>query len=214
MPTPLPPASDLTGASITEGQAKTWFGNLRLYLAGLLGSDGNAATARAALGAAAAGHTHTLADITGAQPVSKTGDTMTGDLTIQGGKLTVKADGLGTNGAIDIADSAGAGGKKTVYAGGGEVGFKSGSGSAIAKVNESGQMWASGYGWLHDYFASADPMALWGSNRATNNDAGFGYFLNGWEVYKSAAGKIQTRPVITFNSACANCANCADCANA
>ena len=43
--TALPPIADLTGASITEAQAKTWFSNLRGYLSGMFGDDGNITTA-------------------------------------------------------------------------------------------------------------------------------------------------------------------------
>lgn len=46
----LPTISALTGAATTEGQAKQWFGELRDYLAGLLGVEGTPAAARAALG--------------------------------------------------------------------------------------------------------------------------------------------------------------------
>lgn len=46
----LPSISALTGAATTEAQAKQWFGELRSYLAGLLGVEGTPAAARAALG--------------------------------------------------------------------------------------------------------------------------------------------------------------------
>lgn len=54
MPTPLPATLDFTGASVTEDGFKAALTDLRAYLAGLLGTDGVAATARAALGVAAA----------------------------------------------------------------------------------------------------------------------------------------------------------------
>lgn len=50
MPTALPPASDFTGAAVTEGGFKTAITNLRAFLSDLLGADGTAATARTALG--------------------------------------------------------------------------------------------------------------------------------------------------------------------
>lgn len=50
MPTPLPASTDFTDSSVTEGGAKTFVTNLRAFLAGLLGTDGAAATARTALG--------------------------------------------------------------------------------------------------------------------------------------------------------------------
>jgi hypothetical protein len=46
----LPPSSDFTGASVTEGAFKTAITNLRDYLSGLLGSDGTIATAQSTLG--------------------------------------------------------------------------------------------------------------------------------------------------------------------
>lgn len=49
MTTALDPIANLTGAGVTEAGAKTWFTNMRAYLAGLFGTDGDIATARAAL---------------------------------------------------------------------------------------------------------------------------------------------------------------------
>lgn len=48
--TALPPIVQATGASVTEGEFKTFLSDLRAFLAGLLGTDGNAATARSSLG--------------------------------------------------------------------------------------------------------------------------------------------------------------------
>lgn len=45
----LPVSTDLTGSSITEAQAKTWFTQLRDFLSGLLGTAGTISTALAAL---------------------------------------------------------------------------------------------------------------------------------------------------------------------
>ena len=47
--TALPSSSTLTASTATEGDAKTWFSNVRSYLSGLLGDDGTKATALAAL---------------------------------------------------------------------------------------------------------------------------------------------------------------------
>lgn len=55
MPTALPPASDATGASRTEGQIKTFFTAQRGFLAGLFGTDGVIATALSSLGIGTAG---------------------------------------------------------------------------------------------------------------------------------------------------------------
>ena len=48
--TALPPKASLTGQTVTQGQFKTALDTVNDYLTGLLGSDGNPATARAALG--------------------------------------------------------------------------------------------------------------------------------------------------------------------
>ncbi len=48
--TPLPPSADFTGSEVSEGGFKTAISNLRSYLAHLLGTDGEPATAQAALG--------------------------------------------------------------------------------------------------------------------------------------------------------------------
>lgn len=50
MTTALPPSSDFTGPSVTEGGFKTGIAALRDYLSGLFGSDGSVATARTGLG--------------------------------------------------------------------------------------------------------------------------------------------------------------------
>ena len=50
MATSLPPKSDFTGGSQTQGEVKTAINNLRDFLSGLLGTDGTAATAQSQLG--------------------------------------------------------------------------------------------------------------------------------------------------------------------
>lgn len=62
MPTPLPPATDMTGSGTTKGGFKTAITALRDFLAGLLGTSGTLADARAALGTPLAA---TLARTTG-----------------------------------------------------------------------------------------------------------------------------------------------------
>jgi hypothetical protein len=49
MPT-LPDSSDITGSTITEGQAKTWFSSVRTFIATMLGSGGTQGEALTALG--------------------------------------------------------------------------------------------------------------------------------------------------------------------
>lgn len=51
----LPPISNFTGSTVTEGQFKTALSDLRGYLAGLLGTDGAMATALATMGALLSG---------------------------------------------------------------------------------------------------------------------------------------------------------------
>lgn len=51
MPTALPPSSDFTGASVTEGGFKSAISAMRSFLSGLLGTDGATQTALATLGA-------------------------------------------------------------------------------------------------------------------------------------------------------------------
>lgn len=75
---------------------------------------------------------------------------------------------------------------------------------------QAGGIWSLQYGWLHDRFANANPAANWGAARALNGNSGYGYVVNGWEVFNSGGGTTQTRQVITYNANCANCANC-DC---
>ena len=62
--TALPPISNFTGSTVTEGQFKTALTDLRAYLAGLLGADGNTATALAALGALGSGYQYKTAAYT------------------------------------------------------------------------------------------------------------------------------------------------------
>lgn len=47
----LPPTTDITGSTITEGQAKTWFGGVRTFIAQFLGTAGTQSEALATIGA-------------------------------------------------------------------------------------------------------------------------------------------------------------------
>jgi hypothetical protein len=49
MPT-LPPSSDITGSTITEGQAKTWLASVRTFIATFLGTGGTQTEALTAIG--------------------------------------------------------------------------------------------------------------------------------------------------------------------
>lgn len=63
--TALPPATNFTGAGVTEGQFKAAVTDLRGYLNGLLGADGTTATARSTLGLATVASTGRYTDLTG-----------------------------------------------------------------------------------------------------------------------------------------------------
>ena len=60
----LPPISNFTGSTVTEGQFKTALSDLRSYLAGLLGTDGNPATALTTLGSLGSGYVSKTATYT------------------------------------------------------------------------------------------------------------------------------------------------------
>jgi len=60
----LPPISNFTGSTVTEGQFKTALSDLRSYLAGLLGTDGSAATALITLGSLGSGYVSKTATYT------------------------------------------------------------------------------------------------------------------------------------------------------
>jgi len=84
--TALPPASDFTGAAVTEAEFKTATTNQRAYLAGLMGADGTIATAKGTLLIAAADvvdfATAVAADATVAANTAKvTNATHSGDVT-------------------------------------------------------------------------------------------------------------------------------------
>ncbi|MCS6767049.1 MAG: hypothetical protein MO847_11975 [Candidatus Protistobacter heckmanni] len=86
--------------------------------------------------------------------VAKSGDPMTGNLIMQGGRLQVKADAAGTSAWIEMFDDESPNGKKYVHANANLIGFVGGDGSWKQYVSEAGQVWTANYGWLHDYFFS------------------------------------------------------------
>ena len=100
--TALPPKANLTGPTVTQGQFKTALDTVNDYLTGLLGADGTPATARAALGVinATAPTSAQVISALGFTPystasavgkVDKTGDTMTGNLTMSGSANVVSS---------------------------------------------------------------------------------------------------------------------------
>lgn len=66
----LPPSTDFTGSSVTEGQFKTALTALRTYLADLFGADGLKTTALATLGAATPAELQAARDDTEADKIA------------------------------------------------------------------------------------------------------------------------------------------------
>src|SRR5258708_34992136 len=64
-PAPLPPASNFTGATVTQGQFKTALTNLVAYLTCVLGPDGTPATTKGRLGLASVASTGAYGDLSG-----------------------------------------------------------------------------------------------------------------------------------------------------
>jgi hypothetical protein len=127
----LPPKSSFTGTSVTQGQFKTALDTLNDYLTGLLGSDGTAATAKAALGVVtptpptatevvtALGYTpYNVASA--AAKLDKTGGTMTGSITLASGAVIYSSQ----SGAADNARN---------------TGYKMNDGQDIGEMNRSNQ---------------------------------------------------------------------------
>lgn len=76
------------------------------------------------------------------------------------------------------------------------------NGSQQVTLNTSGQLWASNYGWLHDYFARRPTAAGMGVTRTTNCAAGDTPTSFGYEVYDVGDGRHQVR---YFRVNCTNC---------
>jgi hypothetical protein len=143
--------------------------------------------------------------------VAKAGDTMTGQLTIQN-RLRV---GEGTSAWIDLTDDESPNGVKRIHANSNLVGFVGGDGNWKQYVNESGQMWAANYGWLHERFATRE--TVWGQGGA--RDTGYrtncgnincnSWTNNGYEIFDVGDGRHQLRAYyglrISWNCDC-NCA--------
>lgn len=107
-PVALPPAVNFTGATVTQGQFKTALSGTIAYLTCLLGTDGSAATARAALGLAPVAASGSYADLTGLPALSLGGD-VTGGI---GANSVGKIQGRG------VSASAPSNGQALVFVGG------------------------------------------------------------------------------------------------
>lgn len=160
----------------------------------------------------AAGNVAVNVDLSGR--VAKSGDTMTGQLTVQN-RLRV---GDGGSAWIDLTDDESPNGVKRVHANSNLVGFVGGDGNWKQYVNESGQVWAANYGWLHDRFAHATTIlgqAGTGDHGVRNNcgNVNCNQVINcGYEVFNAGGGQHQVRYYIEGYNVSWNC-NCAcDCA--
>ena len=80
--------------------------------------------------------------------VAKTGDTMTGRLTLPSATITSTAP------QIDFTDTD-QGTTRYLHVNGNLMGFLNTGGGWDLYANNSGQVWAANYGWLHDYFFSS-----------------------------------------------------------
>lgn len=73
-PAPLPPASNFTGATVTQGEFKTALTNLVAYLTCVLGSDGTPTTAKSRLGLAVVASSGAYGDLSGRPSPAPGGD--------------------------------------------------------------------------------------------------------------------------------------------
>jgi len=73
-PAPLPPASNFTGATISQGQFKTAITGMVAYLTCVLGTDGTAPTAKSRLGLATVATSGAYGDLSGRPSLTPGGD--------------------------------------------------------------------------------------------------------------------------------------------
>ena len=107
-PTALPPAVNFTGATVTQGQFKTSLTNMVSYLTCLFGTDGSAATAKAALGFAPVASSGSYNDLSNLPSLGLGGD-VTGGLGANSvGKIQGRA----------VSSAAPANGQALVFVGG------------------------------------------------------------------------------------------------
>lgn len=105
-------------------------------------------------------------------------------------------------------------GNKYIHANGGLIGFLNGSGSWELYTNNSGQVWTSNYGWLHDYFFNnVANCGGEGTGSPAINCYGSGAVVSGYrhELIDNG-GQIQIRTVNYLSNCNCNCnCNCATC---
>ena len=212
--TALPSKPSFTGSTVTQGQFKTALDNLNDYLTGLFGSDGTVATARSTLSivnpsnptyaqvVSALGYTPYNA-ASAAGKLDKSGDTMTGNLTIQNTAPTI---------IMQDTDNV----TRQLHVNGNLMGFLKSDGNWDFYANNSGQVWSADYGWLHERFAHATPVAGQGptGDHGVRNNCGninCNTLVNcGYEVYNAGGGQQRLRYYIEGYNVSWNC-NC-DCA--
>ena len=111
-PAPLPPASNFTGATISQGQFKTAISNLVAYLTCVLGTDGTAATAKSRLGLATVATSGAYGDLAGRPLLTPGGD-------IQGS--SIGAATVARLQGVAVSPAAPANGQGLVYSGGSQL---------------------------------------------------------------------------------------------
>lgn len=135
--------------------------------------------------------------------VAKTGDTMTGRLTLPSATITSTAP------QIDFTDTD-QGTTRYLHVNGNLMGFLNTGGGWDLYANNSGQVWAANYGWLHDYFFRQ--VANCAANPGTGDNAincyGGGN-INSGRIHEliDEGGQIRLRSVNYFTNCNCNC-NC------
>lgn len=134
--------------------------------------------------------------------VAKTGDTMTGRLTLPSATITSTAP------QIDFTDTD-QGTTRYLHVNGNLMGFLNTGGGWDVYANNSGQVWAANYGWLHDYFfSSVGNCGGWGTSSPAINCYGGGNIVSGYrhELIDNG-GQIALRTVNWLTNCNCNC-NC------
>lgn len=138
--------------------------------------------------------------------VAKSGDTMTGRLTLSSATITSTAP------QIDFTDTD-QGTTRYLHVNGNLMGFLNTGGGWDLYANNSGQVWAANYGWLHDYFFRQ--VANCAANPGTGDNAincyGGGN-INSGRIHEviDEGGQIRLRSVNYFTNCNCNC-NCCGC---
>jgi hypothetical protein len=133
--------------------------------------------------------------------VAKTGDTMTGNLVMQGGRLQVKADSGGSSSWIEMFDDESPNGKKYVHANSNLIGFVGGDGSWKGYVREDGHFWTAAYGWLNDYFFRSVSNCEGQTGGINENCYGGGNIFHGSRIELiDEGGNLRIRRIGTYSN--------------